>query len=118
MEPNSAFTQAELDYLSERRLARVATTGRDGTPHVTPVGFSLNRAEGTIDIGGHAMERTKKFRDVERSGRAAVVVDDNPSVDPWIVRGVEVRGRAETVTEPRALIRIHPERIRSWGLDQ
>ena len=118
MESNSAFSEAELDYLGVRRLARVATTGRDGTPHVTPVGFSYNEAEGTIDIGGHAMERTQKFRDVERSGRAAVVIDDNPSVDPWIVRGVEVRGRAEAVTEPRALIRIHPERIRSWGLDQ
>jgi hypothetical protein len=28
-----------------------------------------------------------------------------------------VRGRAETVTEPEPRIRIHPERIVSWGLD-
>jgi pyridoxamine 5'-phosphate oxidase family protein len=84
---------------------------------VTPVGFSYNPEEDTIDIGGHDLAGTKKYRDVERSGRAAVVVDDNPSVDPWIVRGVEVRGRAETVTEP-PLIRIHPDRVRSWGLDR
>jgi pyridoxamine 5'-phosphate oxidase family protein len=30
---------------------------------------------------------------------------------------VEVRGRAEAVEEPEAIIRIYPERIISWGLD-
>jgi pyridoxamine 5'-phosphate oxidase family protein len=30
---------------------------------------------------------------------------------------VEVRGRAEAIEEPEAIIRIHPERIISWGLD-
>jgi hypothetical protein len=28
---------------------------------------------------------------------------------------VEVRGRAETIALPTPLIRIHPERIISWG---
>ena len=114
----SAFSEAELAYLTgERRLARVATAGRDGTPHVVPVGFSYNTEHHTIDIGGHDVERTKKFRDVERSGRAAVVIDDLASVNPWRPRGVEVRGRAEAVREARPLIRIHPERVVSWGLD-
>ena len=35
----SVFTYVELDYLTgERRLARVATIGAGGTPHVVPVG--------------------------------------------------------------------------------
>jgi hypothetical protein len=34
----SIFTDAELRYLSERRLGRIATVGKDGTPHVAPVG--------------------------------------------------------------------------------
>lgn len=35
----SAFSDAELAYLTgERRLARIATVGKDGTPHVVPVG--------------------------------------------------------------------------------
>ena len=39
----SAFTDAELAFLiGERRLARLATVGRDGTPHVVPVGWSYN----------------------------------------------------------------------------
>jgi pyridoxamine 5'-phosphate oxidase family protein len=113
----SIFSDAELAYLlGERRLARIATVGKDGTPHVVPVGWSYNSAEGTIDVGGLDLEPTKKYRDVRRSRRAAVVIDDIVSVDPWRVRGVEVRGRAEALHEPRPLIRIHPERVVSWGL--
>ena len=48
----------------------------------------------TIDIGGHELERTKKFRDVARSGRAAIVIDDIPETDAWHPRGIEIRGRA------------------------
>jgi pyridoxamine 5'-phosphate oxidase family protein len=35
----NAFDPAELAYLAERRLARLATVGCNGTPHVTPVGM-------------------------------------------------------------------------------
>jgi pyridoxamine 5'-phosphate oxidase family protein len=113
----SAFGADELAYLrGERRLGRVATVGADGTPHVVPVGWSYNAELDTIDVGGHELERTKKYRDVARTGRAAIVVDDLASTDPWRPRGVEVRGRAEAVDGPRPLIRIHPGRVRSWGL--
>jgi pyridoxamine 5'-phosphate oxidase family protein len=113
----SAFTNAELDYLlGERRLGRIATVGKDGTPHVVPVGWSYNAEHDSIEIGGRDFARTKKFRDVVRSGRAAIVVDDLASTDPWRPRAVEVRGRAEAIHEPRPLIRIHPERVISWGL--
>lgn len=114
----SAFSDAELAYLQgERRLARVATVGADGTPHVVPVGWSYNAELDTIDVGGRDFEQTKKYRDVARSGRAAIVIDDLASVNPWRPRGVEVRGRAQTVSEPRPLIRIQPDRVRSWGVE-
>jgi pyridoxamine 5'-phosphate oxidase family protein len=53
---------------------------------------------------------------VARTGRAAIVVDDLASTDPWRPRGIEVRGRGEAIAMPTPLIRIHPERIVSWGL--
>jgi pyridoxamine 5'-phosphate oxidase family protein len=113
----SAFTEAELQYLTGgRRLGRLATVGADGTPHVVPVGWIYNAARDAIDIGGHELERSKKFRDVARSGRAAIVIDDLESTDPWRPRAIEVRGRAEAIELPTPLIRIHPERILSWGL--
>jgi pyridoxamine 5'-phosphate oxidase family protein len=112
----SAFTPRELAYLQgERRLARIATVGNDNTPHVAPVGWSYNVEHDTIDVGGHSLEQTKKYRDVQATGRAAIVIDDLASTDPWRPTGIEVRGRAHAL-EP-ALIRIHPERIVSWGIE-
>jgi pyridoxamine 5'-phosphate oxidase family protein len=113
----SVFTEGERRYLSERRLGRIATVGKDGTPHVVPVGWQLNPEYDSIDVGGHDFAKTKKFRDARRSGRAAIVVDDLVSTDPWQPRGIEVRGRAETVGGERPLIRIHPERVVSWGIE-
>ena len=114
----SAFSEAELAYLlGERRLGRVATVGADGTPHVVPVGWSYNAEHDSIDVMGREFEGTKKFRDVRRSGRAAIVVDDLASTTPWRPRGVEVRGRAEAITGLRPLIRVHPDRVVSWGID-
>ncbi len=114
----SVFTEAELGYLTGgRQLGRIATVGADGTPHVVPVGWIYNSARETIDISGYELEATKKFRDVARNGRAAIVIDDLASVDPWRPRGIEVRGRAEGIALPTPLIRIHPERIVSWGLE-
>jgi pyridoxamine 5'-phosphate oxidase family protein len=113
----SAFTDHELAYLQgERRLGRIATVGKDGTPHVAPVGWSYNAEHDTIDVGGRDFEQTKKYRDVRATGRAAIVIDDLASTNPWRPQGVEVRGRAEALEEP-ALIRIHPERIVSWGIE-
>src|SRR5260221_7362902 len=78
----SVFTETELRYLrGGRQLARLATVGPEGTPHVVPVGFIYNAARDTIDVGGRELERTKKFRDVASSGRAAIVIDDVESTD-------------------------------------
>jgi len=112
----SRFTPDELAYLrGDRRLARIATVGRDGTPHVVPVGWAYNADLDTVDVSGHDLAATKKYRDVARSGRAAIVVDD--VLPPWQPRGIEVRGRAEAVSRPQPTIRIHPERIVAWGLE-
>ena len=114
----SAFGEHELAYLlGRRRLGRLATVGADGTPHVVPVGFRYDPEYDAIEVRGRDLADTKKFRDVARAGRAAIVVDDLASADPWRPRGIEVRGRAEAVTGARPVIRIHPDRVRSWGID-
>ena len=111
----SAFAPHELAYLTNgRRLARIATVGRDGTPHVVPVGWSYNPETDTIDVGGHDFAQTKKYRDVARSRRAAIVIDE--VLPPWQPRGIEVRGKSESLPGPPPINRIHPDRVRSWGL--
>jgi pyridoxamine 5'-phosphate oxidase family protein len=114
----SVFREAELRYLAGgRQLGRIATVGADGTPHVVPVAWIYNAARDTIDVGGSELDQSKKFRDVARTGRVAIVIDDLASTDPWRARGIEIRGRGEAIALPTALIRIHPERIVSWGIE-
>jgi pyridoxamine 5'-phosphate oxidase family protein len=118
------FAPDELSYLRDQRLGRLATVDEQHAPQVVPVGFFVDERTGDVSIGGTALGSTRKFRNIEANGRAALVVDDLASTDPWRVRGIEIRGRAEArrdVDPPRPglsreLITIHPERIRSWGL--
>jgi pyridoxamine 5'-phosphate oxidase family protein len=114
-----SFTAAELAYLATQRLGRLATAQPDGTLQVSPVGFHYNSSLGTIDIGGWRMTASRKYRNVADNGRVAFVVDDLPSVHPWRVRCLEIRGVAEAVQPPGgdAVIRIHPRRIISFGID-
>ena len=112
------FTDLEREYLADgMKLARIATVGEDGTPHVVPVGWWVDPLLGVIEVRGRDLTATKKFRDVAARGRAAIVIDDLASTDPWRPRGIEVRGRAQALEEDRPVIRIHPERIVSWGIE-
>jgi pyridoxamine 5'-phosphate oxidase family protein len=118
------FTDAELAYLRSQPLGRLATVDADGAPQVNPVGFRITTS-GDVVIGGYAMGRTRKFRNVADTGRAALVIDDLASRDPWTVRGIEVRGRAEATTaDPppypgttNDVIVIHPDTVYTWGVE-
>ncbi len=120
----SVFTPKEIEYLNSQRLGRLATINAAGDPHVVPVGFRYNPELDTIDIGGHNISKSRKFRDAARYGRVAFVVDD--VLPPWQPRGVEIRGHAQTFAtggqeimanfDPE-LIRITPTRIVGWGID-
>ena len=98
----TALTNAQIDYLASQRLGRVATTGTDGKPHVVPTSFRYNHELGTIDIGGHHVATTKKYRDVQANAWAAIVVDDLVSIDPWSPRMLEIRGRVRRPSKPVA----------------
>ncbi|GAA4486505.1 PPOX class F420-dependent oxidoreductase [Actinoallomurus oryzae] len=120
------FTNLEIAYMGTQDLGRLATVQPDGTVQVTPVMFRYNTEHDTIDIGGRSMGTTRKFRNVASNHRVAFVIDDVLSREPWRVRCLEVRGTAEQVHVPEgpwpgtdgAIIRIHPRRIISFGLDE
>ena len=119
------LTEAERAYLQSQPLARLATVDANGAPQNNPVGAFLDEETGDIIIGGHAMGASRKFRNVQRNGQVALVVDDLVSRDPWTVRGLEIRGAAvalEDVDPPvpfmsREVIRITPLWVTSWGVD-
>ncbi|MEU7550948.1 PPOX class F420-dependent oxidoreductase [Streptomyces sp. NPDC044571] len=116
------FSEAELAYLRSQRLGRLATVDAQGQPQANPVGF-FPQPDGTILVGGAAMGTTKKWRNLQANPRLALVVDDLVSTRPWRVRGIEIRGRATLEVGEHDLgphfspevIRIHPERVFTWG---
>jgi pyridoxamine 5'-phosphate oxidase family protein len=120
------LSAAQIEYLDNQRLGRLATAGADRKPHVVPTSFRYNPDLGTVDVGGHHVGDTKKYRDVQANGWAAIVVDDLLSVDPWTPRFLEIRGRAEAIPSGgsdlgpgfgNAFIRIYPEKVNSFGLE-
>lgn len=123
----SSLTAAEIAYLQSQRMARIATVGSNGQPHVVPVAFRYNPETETIDIGGHnGFAKRKKWRDVKTNPKVAVVIDDIVSVNPWKVRGLEIRGEAELLmTGGQSIVpsfdpeifRIRPKRVASWGIN-
>ena len=120
----SRFTDAEIAYLQSQRLGRLATVDAKGDPHVVPVSFRYNPGQDTIDIGGHNIVSTKKYRDALQHGRVAFVVDDVQP--PWQPRMIEVRGNVQGLPEggkeivpsfSPEILRITPTRIISFGLN-
>ena len=90
----SAFSEEELAYLAEGKLGRLAT--------IDPAGFP------------------QKFHNVQREPKVAFIVDD--VLPPWKPRCIMVRGTAAAIPAGRnpageAIIRITPEKIVSWGLN-
>lgn len=118
------FTPQEIDYLQSQRLGRMATIDAKGDLHVVPLAFRYNPEEDTIDLGGHNIVSTKKYRDALRHGRIAFVVDD--VLPPWKPRFVEVRGTVQAVDEGGQainpnfrpeILRLTPTYIVSIGLN-
>ncbi|MET3420842.1 pyridoxamine 5'-phosphate oxidase family protein [Actinoplanes tereljensis] len=121
-----SFSESEIAYLGSQHLGRLATLRPDGTLQNSPVGYRYHPTLGTIDVSGFNMERSHKFRNVAATHEVAFVVDDLPSVQPWRVRCLEIRGTAEAIEvaadsaygSPGPIIRIHPRRIIAFGMDQ
>lgn len=122
----SVFTPAEVEYMDENTMCRMATIGRNGEVHVAPVTYVHNEAEDAIDIGGIDFANTKKWRDVQTNRNVTVLVDD---FSPTAAHAIEVRGEAEphqtggAQINPRIpgfveqFIRLRPRYIVSWGIE-
>jgi pyridoxamine 5'-phosphate oxidase family protein len=119
----SRFTATEMEYLQGQRLGRLATVNQKGDLHVVPVGFRYNPEHDTIDIGGHNIVPSRKYREALSHGRVAFVVDD--VLPPWKPRFVEVRATVQAFSEggkainemfAPAILRLTPTYIVSLGM--
>lgn len=112
-----SFTPEETAYLRQRLLGRIATVSASGEPDVAVVRYRLD--DGVFEVASRDVPATLKYRNVLANSRAAFVVDDLPSTDPWTPRGIKVHGRAEIGSNAFGpTIRIVPQRIWSWGINR
>jgi pyridoxamine 5'-phosphate oxidase family protein len=121
------FTDGEFAYLLEHDLARLATAGPGGTPHVVPVRIHLQPEPGMIGVGSRMLPggiRSRRYRaDVRNNPEVALVIDDFTEQGP---RGVIIQGlgrvhakggdRLKPGYEP-TWVEITPVAVASWGID-
>ena len=120
-----ALNSIEQAYLAGQRHGRLATVAPDGSPQNKPVGFRYNADLGTIDIYGFQMETSAKFRNIQANLAVAFVVDDVIAAGPAGTRFLEIRGRAEAVSDPVPsadhlsphVIRTRLRRVIGWNID-
>ncbi len=66
------FDSKQLVFLQKNYIARVASCGINGLPHVSPVYFADDK-----DSIFFATEKgTQKFKDISKNPKASIVVDD------------------------------------------
>ncbi|MGK5169379.1 PPOX class F420-dependent oxidoreductase [Geodermatophilus sp. CPCC 205761] len=117
------FRADEVEFLRSHGIARLATLGVDGQPDVVPVAVEFDGAHFWVGGSGASVLRTRKVGNV-RAGRrkVALVVDDLPSFDPFIARGIRVYGVADGPVErvgmvgPGLYLRITPQVSWSWNM--
>jgi PPOX class probable F420-dependent enzyme len=99
-----AMTPAEVDaFLTEERTCRVASTGADGRPHVTPLWFAWDGQALWLT----SLVRSQRWTDLTRDPRVAVVVDTGELYGE--LRGVEITGTATPVGDVPRGTEPHPE---------
>jgi len=118
-----SFTAEEAAYLRSQPLARFATLSRGGQPDVVPVSFEFDGTYFWIGGSGASVLTTRKFQNVlSGNTRAALVVDDMVSFDPFIARGIRVYGRVSPPIErvgivgPGSYLRVTPTISWAWNM--
>jgi len=118
------LSAAEVEYLKNQRLARIATASPQGEPEVSPVGFEYDGKY--FYVGSHDQSlffKTQRYKNIKSGNtRVSLVIDDLRSVEPWRPRGIKVRGTAEVVEHEGmfgkgSYLRISPKVTISWGIE-
>jgi pyridoxamine 5'-phosphate oxidase family protein len=140
---NVIFSDKEIEYLKSQPLARIATAAAASSPSsegsiiiqpdVVPVGFDFD-SEYFYYVSGINLLKSTKYKNVLKNDKAALVIDDLKSVNPWDPRGIRIYGTADIVTRQdgymergtdhpnnnphHQYIRIRPVKKWSWGIEE
>ena len=94
MTASALLTPEGLEFVTVRHLATLSTLRTDGSPHLVPVGFTFDAAEGLVRI--ITSGPSQKVLNVRRDGRAAVSQVEGP-------RWVTLDGPARILDDPESV---------------
>lgn len=118
------------DFCAERHLATLTTLRADGSPHVTPVGFTLDVEAGVARVITDAA--SMKTRNARRGGRGALCqldrarwltlegvlrVEDSPAAVLDAEARYAARYRVPRINPTRVVVVLAIDRVISRGLD-
>jgi PPOX class probable F420-dependent enzyme len=89
---------------ADARVARLATVGRDGRPHVVPICFVIDGSTlyTAVDDKPKRTRRLRRLDNIEANPAVEVVIDHYE--DDWSkLWWVRLRGTARIVDDPRAV---------------
>jgi pyridoxamine 5'-phosphate oxidase family protein len=117
MSAHQGLSDLELRWVRRRppALARIATVGEDGMPHVVPGQWAWDGARVVFVLGGRDVPATVRAANVRRTGKAAMTVDGVDRSGGWAPWALLVRGRASVDDDAGAIV-LHPDQVTSWGL--
>jgi len=125
--------------LTQAKVARLATVTKDGSPHLVPICFAVDPADGAIYSAVDAKPKTtpdlKRLRNIEHNPRVSLLVDhyDDDWHQVWWVRvdgiaeveDTNERGRALLAAKYRQyaeapdllgrMVVVHPTKWTSWA---
>ncbi len=135
------MTDWERTFISEQRVARMATIDASGQPSVIPIVYAFDGAALFTPLDAKpkrvALDRLQRVRNINANPRVAVIIDSY-SEDWRQLAWVHIRGQARVITggadytsgiklleakypqydrmpiAGRPLIEIEPTHIRSW----
>jgi PPOX class probable F420-dependent enzyme len=106
MSARDRITMSETEvaaFLAGARTLNVATIGPDGAIHLVAMWFVMHGASPVFWTYG----RSQKAVNLSRDARLSALAEDGESYDS--LRGVELVGTAEVVTDPARVLRIGQE---------
>ena len=93
----AALTAREAKFLQAHEVCRLATSSKDGRPHVVPVVYALDGEDIIIAVD----YKTRKLKNLRENPKAALVVDTyRPN------RGLMVEGDCEILERGREYLRL------------
>lgn len=88
-------------FVDSQKTVQVATLLRDGSPHLVPLWFAIDRGRIVLET----FTKSQKVRNLERDPRISLLFEDGSDYEK--LRGASISARAELISEDAKVHNFH-----------